>query len=80
MTRLFDEHPASQPCWHICQLMNNRIKIRINTTRQTSRHAQTPQIHIGNTLYTHQPQLQSQQDIYQNKCRKVNHTQPTIYT
>ena len=60
MTRLFDGHPASQPYWRICQLMKYQIKIYISTTRRTTRHAQTPQIHIGNTLYTHQPQLQPQ--------------------
>ena len=50
MARLFDGHPASQPCWHIGQLMKNKTNVRISTTSRTSRHAQTPQVRI---VFTH---------------------------
>ena len=47
MTRLFDGPPASQPCWRICQLMNNQTN---HTYRYTSAEppgqSHPPQVHI----------------------------------
>ena len=60
MTRLFDGHQASQPCWHIGQLMKIKLNVHIGTTSRTSRHAQTPQVRIVSHIYNHQSQRQPQ--------------------
>ena len=63
MTCLFDGPRASQPCWRICQLMNNQTN---HTYRYTSAEPpgqyHPPNIHIGTNI-NHQPQHHPQQDI-----------------
>ena len=73
MTRLFDGHPVSQPCWHIGQLMKNKTNVRISTTSRTSRHAQTPQVRI---VFTH---IQSPASVESSRNHKQKENTITVH-
>ena len=73
MTRLFDGHQASQPCWHISQLMKIKSNVRIGTTSRTSRHAQTPQVRI---VFTH---IQPPASVESSKKHKHERNAITVH-